>query len=32
MAHYGLTAAEYDAVSLEFLNVLVEVMQQGQEE
>jgi hypothetical protein len=29
MAHYGLTAAEYDALTLEFLGVLEDVMGGG---
>jgi hypothetical protein len=29
MAHYGLSAAEYDAMTLEFLGVLVDAMGQG---
>lgn len=30
MAHYGLTAAEYDGLTLEMLGVLVQVMGEGE--
>lgn len=32
MAHYGLTPADYDGLTLEFLNVLVSDLNQNRED